>query len=509
MTRSLLRSTVAAALLICASAPAAMAAKFLRAKDPIRGRYIVTFNDTVASEQVELHAKALAAQHGGRLIATMKHAMKGFGVTMNEHQALALMHNPLIAQIEEDGKMTLSADPVRFDFKSSAADRPVNVKRAEVRPSTGLVANANLCGWNAGGYYVCEFADDTYWPLDRVDNKGNLYAYKAYAFNSTGSGVRAYVVDTGVWYQHYELQGRVEAGANMTVDPDVYGAPTQPNEEPAIAADWSPANNPCNGTTASNLWGTVTHGTSVASLIGGTTTGIAKNVTFVPVKVISCVDAQGSKLATARGLDWIQSDMSGRSGRAVVNMSMFFENNTDANHVCEDGQGGYTNCISALESEVSNLVQQNIVFVTSANNQNNGNCTTSPARMGYGGTFPASYRPITVGATSYNTTTYADIRYNTSNYGPCVSIWAPGARLLIATTRGTTDYYNQTLGGSSYASAITTGIVARLLQWYPTWSAQQVWNELVSRANSRYTSVDFDPSAGTTNTKLVYISHTE
>jgi hypothetical protein len=227
------------------------------------------------------------------------------------------------------------------------------------------------------------------------------------------------------------------------------------------------------------------------------------------------VDGTGSKLAVARGLDWIQGDMAGRAGRAVVNMSMFFDAATgnEATQLCENGSGGMVNCVSALENEVSQIVAQNIVFVTSANNQGNGNCTTVPARMGYGGTYSATYRPITVGATTYTNTngTYTDSRWagaNPSNYGTCVSIWAPGSRLRIATTRGTSDYYQQNAGGTSYASAITSGVVARLLQWYPSWSAQQVWNELVSRANSRYTATDFDPSAHT-NTKLVYISHTE
>jgi hypothetical protein len=414
--------------------------------------------------------------------------------------------------------MYIASEPARFDLRR-AVPEIARSPRVNRRPSLSLMPMANLCTWtsNAGGYYVCEYNDDTYWVLDRLDNVGPLYGYKAYAYNTTGAGVRAYVVDSGVWYAHDELVGRVEDGANMTVDPDVYEEPDDPNhpdEEPEIPADWSPADDPCNKTPEDHavLWGYTTHGTSVASLIGGTTTGVANEVTIVPVKVISCVSAEGSKLAVARGLDWIQSDMSGRSGRAVVNMSMFFDTADagEAGHECEDGNGGYTNCVSALENEVSALVDADIVFVTSANNQNNDDCTTSPARMGYGGSFSATDRPITVGASTYTSSggTYTESRYSQSNYGSCVSIWAPGARLLIATTRATDDYYNQTAGGSSYASAITTGIVARLLEGNPTMSAVNVWNALVSRANNRYSVPDFDPSSHT-NTKLVYISHAE
>ena len=428
--------------------------------------------------------------------------LKGFYKTMRR-----------LRMVEEDGAMSLASEPARFNFKAASRDRLASPKQ-ERRPSFDVVPNANLCAWNAAGYYVCEYTDDTYWVLDRLDNVGPLYGYKAYAYNSTGAGVRAYVVDSGVWYGHYELQGRVEAGANMTIDPQATDPNDVTNEEDPIPADYSPANDPCNRTTASGLWGYTTHGTSVASLIGGTTTGVAKDVTLIPVKVISCVNAEGSKLATARGLDWIQNDMAGRSGRAVVNMSMFYDTaSTDGTHLCEDGAGGWVNCISAIENEVSAIVGSNIVFVTSANNQGNGNCTTSPARMGYGGSFPAPNRPITAGASTYTNTngTYTDSNWagtNPSNFGSCVSIWAPGSRLRIAVTTGANDYFQQDAGGSSYASAITSGVVARLLQRYPTLSSVGVWNALVSRANGRYGVPDFDPSA-TVNTKLVYISHAE
>jgi hypothetical protein len=64
-------------------------------------------------------------------------------------------------------------------------------------------------------------------------------------------------------------------------------------------------------------------------------------------------------------------------------------------------------------------------------------------------------------------------------------------------------------GGSSFALAIVTGAVARLLEWYPTLSAQQVWTELETRALQRSVlPADFDPSA-VTNRKLLYIRATE
>jgi hypothetical protein len=251
-------------------------------------------------------------------------------------------------------------------------------------------------------------------------------------------------------------------------------------------------------------------------------------VTLVPVKVFSCVDGRSSQLATARGLDWIQSDMASRrsetqplSGpRSLVNMSMYFESNTtivfpghtlsDGQEMCEDGSGGFTNCMSAIEHEVNELVRKEIPVITSANNNGNGNCTTSPARLGYGGTFSTTYHTITVGATR-TTTTNLDARLKSSNSGPCVSMWAPGGPVSVAMkdVNGGSTFFTST-GGTSFASALVSGAVARLLQQYPTLTAAQVWTALDTRTSQRsVTPPDFDPSATITNTKLLYISATE
>ena len=428
------------------------------------------------------------------------------------------MFHPAVDQVEEDGYVYVSAPAEPFDFASTL--------RASFKPA---VDSTTACPWNTGGYYACMFTDDTRWWLDRIDNSGLLYSVKAYAYNSMGTGVRAYVVDSGVWFGHNEFDTRVEAGANMTVDADVIDPVNagEPQEEPPITADYSPANDPCN---SSN--GVVAHGTGVASLIGGNTRGVAKNVTIVPVKVFSCWDQQSSQLAVARGLDWIQSDMASRrpesqplqGPRAVVNMSIYFEGDPaeiedghtypSSAEVCEDGAGGFTNCMGALEHEVNELVRKEIPVVVAANNQNNPNCTTSPARLGYGGTFPTTYHTITVGATTFVQNangTYTDARLASSNYGPCVSIWAPGANVTVArkSTSGPNVFTSVQAGGSSFATAIVTGAVARLLQQYPTLTASQVWTELQNRAAQRNPQpADFDPSA-TTNTKLLYIRATE
>ena len=217
--------------------------------------------------------------------------------------------------------------------------------------------------------------------------------------------------------------------------------------------------------------------------------------------------------------------------RAVVNMSIFADSITtgsklpghayyESQELCEDGTStngvqNFTNCTSAIENEVNSLVAMEIPVVTSANNQNDGNCSTTPARLGYGGTHATTYHTITVGATTLDTSTYADSRLSItstfgSNYGPCVSMWAPGGPLTVAfkTTSGNSTTIVSS-GGSSFASALVSGAVARLLEQYPTLSATGVWAELQTRAALRNPQpADFDPSS-TTNQKLLYLSHLE
>lgn len=516
-------------------------AKFLRGAKPLKGRYIVMLKADTPAEEVDSLARALTRQHGGRLIATMKHAMRGFGVSMNEAQARALSRHPLVEQVEEDEIVQLSDEPAPFNFEGVLRQPRVALQKEKVNPFLRPETLANNCAWQPGGYYACYYADDTYWHLDRLDNQGRIYGTKAYAYNSTGLGVRAYVVDTGVYGQHSEFDTRVEAGANMTVDPDMADAPLA-GEEPAVALDYSPANFPCSAwQTDPNA--TPGHGTGVASVLGGTTVGVAKNVTIVPVKVITC-SGQRSKMTVARGLDWVRGDMVGRTNRALVTMSTFVDTATEGTHLCEtDVEGTLTNCVSAIEHEVNNIVGANIPVIVSANNRNDGECRTSPARMGYGNeaAHPSTYRTITVGGTMYTLDgTYTDQRWTCanspdgcnpgwvqstdpgygrgSNFGPCVSIWAPAWNMRVAGASGANSFrtrYDPATGtgaagpssGTSWSAPYTAGVVARLLERYPTLTSQQVWTELVNRANQRYCCLvpDLDPSS-VTNTLLVYMS---
>jgi Subtilase family len=180
----------------------------------------------------------------------------------------------------------------------------------------------------------------------------------------------------------------------------------QDDEEPGVTPDSTPANNPCNGFNGDYLIG---HGTAVASVLGGTTAGVAKEVTLIPVKVINC-NHEGSMLAMARGLDWVISDMQQHPGvRGVVSISVYRDSSlqdtsnfrgtyTYGQEQCEEADHvTYTPCIAAIENEVNNVIEANIPVVVSANNQSTDKCAVeSPMRMGEGGSYSTTHHTITV-----------------------------------------------------------------------------------------------------------------
>lgn len=110
------------------------------------------------------------------------------------------------------------------------------------------------------------------WGLDRIDQK-TLPLNSAYSYLQTGSGTTAYIVDTGILSTHQQFSGRVLSGYTAISDG--------------------------NGTTDCNG-----HGTHVAGTVGGSTYGVAKNVSLVPIRILGC-DGSGASSNVIAGLDWI------------------------------------------------------------------------------------------------------------------------------------------------------------------------------------------------------------
>src|SRR5215207_650123 len=124
------------------------------------------------------------------------------------------------------------------------------------------------------------------WGMDRVDQR-SLPLDAKYHYPGTAPHIRAYIIDTGIRFTHQEFGGRAVLGTDTIGD--------------------GQNGNDCHG-----------HGTHVAGTIGGTTYGVAKNVTLHNVRVLGC---NGSSLnsSTIKGIDWVTAN---RIMPAVVNMSL-------------------------------------------------------------------------------------------------------------------------------------------------------------------------------------------
>lgn len=270
------------------------------------------------------------------------------------------------------------------------------------------------------------------WNLDRID-QANLPLNGSYSYpDSAGSGVDVYVVDTGVKANHVDFSGRVVSGYSTVEDGN--------------------GTDDCQG-----------HGTHVASTAAGTSWGVAKSATIVPVRVLGC-DGSGYLSDVVEGLNWIASVASGPS---VVNMSL----------------GSY-GASTTMDAAIDNLVAEGITVVVAAGNSNDDACAYTPA---------ATASALTVAATD-STDTRADF----SNYGSCVDLFAPGVGIKAAYKSTTTS--TATMAGTSMASPHVAGVVALILGENPSATPAQVTQSIINGATSGIVS---DPVTGTPNRLLV------
>lgn len=268
--------------------------KFQRkGKDAIPGNYIVVLEDAAVGERGEMSiagetADLLSRIHGGKTKRVFKHAINGYAAEMTEMEAIALSQDPRVKFVEEDARVYASATQSNATF-----------------------------------------------GLDRVDQRA-LPLNGTYTYNYTGSGVRVYVIDTGILTNHTQFGTRASAVF------DAFGGNGQD----------------CNG-----------HGTHVAGTAGGSTYGVAKSAMLRAVRVLDC-GGSGSNSGVIAGVDWVAAN---HIKPAVANMSL--------------GGGAST----ALDNAVTNAVNAGVTFVVAAGNENQNACNVSPARAA---------SAITVGSTT-------------------------------------------------------------------------------------------------------------
>ncbi|QRV84562.1 alkaline protease 2 [Ceratobasidium sp. AG-Ba] len=181
----------------------------------------------------------------------------------------------------------------------------------------------------------------------------------------------------------------------------------------------------------------VGHGTHVAGIIGGKDVGVATsgNVLIFAVKVIGGENSLGS---TITGMEWAiahaESVAKTAQVASIINMSLRFPPVNNIN--------------DPLELLVAEAVSSNIHVVVSAGNRNDLATSQIPAR---------APQALAVGASNI-----ADERWEGSNYGPKVGIFAPGVTIMSAGIASPTALVAMT--GTSMAAPVVSGIIAYLIQ---------------------------------------------
>lgn len=338
--------------------------KFRKTSPAIPNSYIVVLNDDVVSfgasvnvrrSQVRAVAENLAQLHGGRLGFIYDTALVGFSIELpNEAAAVALSRSPRVKYVEEDAR-------------GSIVDVQFNPP----------------------------------WGLDRIDQE-STFLNGQYMFNATGTGVSAYVLDTGIRSTHVDFGGRASIAADF------------------IGFEFcnTPGNNDCHS-----------HGTHVAGTVGGATFGVAKGVTIRSVKV--CNAGGGCDLSVViAGVNFVTAEHNSTVNRAVANMSLQFPPT------------------QSLDDAVRGSLNAGVSYAIAAANFNQNAAFNSPARVG---------EALTVGASDIN-----DAKASFSNFGSLVDLFAPGVDVLSASHASDTgSFFNS---GTSMASPHVAGAVALYLQ---------------------------------------------
>jgi subtilisin family serine protease len=332
--RLIVGAGIAIALAAAPAAAAMTSATPDEAPAPVAGAliedsYIVVLEDSdVAKAEVRGTANGLVQKYGGEVRHSYTNAVRGFSASMSASEAKKLEADPSVAYVEQNRVMTAT------DTQS-----PV--------PS---------------------------WGLDRID-QAELPLDDSYTYESSGTGVTAYIVDTGILTTHEDFGGRAVSGTD-TVDGD------------DDATD-------CAG-----------HGTHVAGTVGGSDYGVAKDVSLVAVRVLDC-GGSGSFDGVIAGIDWVTADHEAGEP-AVANMSL---------------GGGFS---QAVNDAVSAAVADGVTFALAAGNDSAADaCDGSPS---------STPEAITVGATEDT-----DARATYSNIGTCVDIFAPGSDITSAWYTSDTD----------------------------------------------------------------------
>jgi subtilisin family serine protease len=348
-------------------------------ENTIQGKYIVVLKDNIlpkgdlkgVAEAVNKIVGEIASTYALNPEHVYRYTIKGFSAEIPEDKLFTLRSDPRIAYIEEDG-------------------------------------------------IVYAFAQTLPWGVNRID--ADLSSTRAGDGTGSVSGVRVYIIDTGIQLNHPDLNvvGGVDFTGKGTADDG-------------------------NG-----------HGTHVAGIVGAKddnnyVVGVAPGVELFAVKVLDD-NGSGSFSNVIAGVDFVtQQKVNNPNLPIVANMSLGARTGTSYN---------------SLDYAVVNSINAGVVYTIAAGNDGADAKNYSPAHV---------KEAITVGAYDENN------KFATfSNWGSLLDLNAPGVRILSTYIGSSTA----TLSGTSMAAPHVAGTAALYLSRNPNATPQQVRDRLVADAKA-------------------------
>ena len=253
------------------------------------------------------------------------------------------------------------------------------------------------------------------WGLDVIDQQ-SLTRNNQFNYFFKGAGTHIYIVDTGIRCSHVEFPSSTCQGTGYSA---VGGPP------------WVDA---------------VGHGTSMASLAAGLTTGTARQATLHSVRV--ALTAGGNDEGDViDGLHWVRDYA---TQPAVANVSLANTNGPL--------QGSF-------KTALNELAASGVMVMVGAGNGGLDGIGDNVCNLNYNQLLGEI---IVISAVDVQ-----GVRPGFANFGACLDIFAPGIALRRATAAADNSY-DDLGGGTSSATAIVTGVVATIRQQRPTASGPAI-----------------------------------